>query len=798
MRFIVLCLSLMLWTTVAPAEADDIPAEAWRTFVKESTSQYADPDPKNFEYQLYQAATHSRSRSTALADFALRMKIDQARARDYAGLIVDVVDYFQTCKESCRFGPGIPVYGETARIALAEPTGQLLENIGEDVPEADATDLIKLVWRHPAAASVLLNLYRYGQKSYYLGAALLKLPSDPGAMPPMLAGDRFSVAPDETSGLLPSIIETTEARLANTPTGLAWRIALAQWALEQDLSMGLTHEAVERYLAYPVAVRDKIPYAPSYPTPAERCDQSAYSFDLDDDLAAALWLEGRQAEAKTLLAQAVPDGWRRDPTAQAEYDMVGDAIAPVIADKDLFKLYILGKPLPAGKEAKADSCGRTSSRGLEGTNGWLFAVARRTPALQRLVATRLSGAGYEDMATWLDSLSVLTPDDRDVAVLAPLVADLPAEVKTRQGAWAARIAEAQAAEKAREAPASGPVHVTVSHLPTIWSEKPLPSGVAAWRDADKAPAIPKGTKLPVPVDSIVRYEADRDDAAIVYESSEYDLSGEVPAAGLWLALRRAGAWQKPVYLGLQSHFPYVVTAGSRLPLIADGRLQMEVRVREIDPKTIIFPPVALGYDRRADGLYLEASLDQLTADTDGDGLTDIEEARLGLKPDNRDSDGDGIDDAHDALPLTPYNPKADPRETAVAKIILQRLIGHDADAMVITPTPAGASNAEKIYAAIGKPAPLVKRGTMFIVCDRDIFSGIADLPVRLIVYSEADIKRLNRNNVPFYPPRIVNLFKSLDGSDYYVNWSASWVGGAFLVHCDGAKCASTELSGWIT
>ena len=37
-------------------------------------------------------------------------------------------------------------------------------------------------------------------------------------------------------------------------------------------------------------------------------------------------------------------------------------------------------------------------------------------------------------------------------------------------------------------------------------------------------------------------------------------------------------------------------------------------------------------------------------DSDGDGLTDAEEAELGTDPDLADSDGDGIDDSCDADP----------------------------------------------------------------------------------------------------------------------------------------------------
>ncbi|MBW8883055.1 MAG: hypothetical protein JF615_17035, partial [Asticcacaulis sp.] len=67
-----------------------------------------------------------------------------------------------------------------------------------------------------------------------------------------------------------------------------------------------------------------------------------------------------------------------------------------------------------------------------------------------------------------------------------------------------------------------------------------------------------------------------------------------------------------------------------------------------------------------------------------------------------------------------------------------------------------------------------------------------------VVYSSADIERLGRDKTPFYPPQILEIFTSLDGADTYVNWSASWVGGAFMIHCDGDACTTKTLSDWIT
>ena len=50
------------------------------------------------------------------------------------------------------------------------------------------------------------------------------------------------------------------------------------------------------------------------------------------------------------------------------------------------------------------------------------------------------------------------------------------------------------------------------------------------------------------------------------------------------------------------------------------------------------------------GHELIIDLSEVYRDTDGDGLTDVEEQRLGLSPRNRDTDGDGIPDGDDTVP----------------------------------------------------------------------------------------------------------------------------------------------------
>lgn len=795
MRIRNLVITLMVAFAATPVCAGPISTSDWNTFVTDSYSQYGDADADDFEDQLYQAATHTKTQAAALADFANRMKLDPARAQADAALVVHMVVNDNTCESHCEFAPGTPLYEEALATAAQEPDGKLLLWLGKQIDEGDTAAFIRLAWNHPQAAAIFAELLSYNEKSAYLVATLLKLPDDPSGIPlPQLKGAAFSGAPDEMDGLVPAVLDASEARLADVPGSLAWRAALAQVILDQDLTLGLDQDAVAHYLAYPDALRAQLPYTPAGLTGNQLCRQADASYLFGNRLAAALWREGKTAEAADVLAHVYPADWKRDGASQTALDIVRDAMTPAIADKDLFSLYIEGRPKPDNAAAKPAGGDCSSGVGGMSGDGWLFATAREAPAVRQLVADRLARAGYTDMAAWLNNQTVFNDWNSDAPVLSHLSDLLPADVIARQSAWASRIAALKAAEQTSQA-SSAPVHVVATHLTPPWTEKPLPEGVAAW-GGKAAPTLPKTANLPVPADNVIRYEGKGDEATLIYESADFDLPGEVPAYGLWMAQRRAGKWQRQVYLGLQQYFPYVATVGSRLPLINGDHLNLEVQVREIDPKTITFPPVALGYRREASGLYLDMALADLAADSDGDGMTDIEEARLGLKPDNADSDGDGIRDDNDAVPLTAYDPNANPATKALARIILQHLVGHDAGAIVLKPREPGD---DPILGALGGSAPKAGgRYTVFVVSDTDVFSGIADAPFRLVVYSSEDLKQLGRDKTPFYPPRIINIFRSLDGDSYYVNWSASWVGGAFLVHCNGDDCTSKSLSDWIT
>jgi hypothetical protein len=803
--------------------AGSLTAADWKAFRDHSMSQHGEAEPDELEYQLYVSGEKDEKEvpvDAAVQAFGHYFGFAQEDANAYASLIVGLVNYFETCDRQCAFRAGQPLYDEAARLLVrersgrllkavvaycrhecafepgaplydearqqivADTSGQLLTEVLKRIAQDETPALVRLGWDTPKALDAFRDLYLYTEKEIWLAAFLSRLPDDPVGVATLPAMHRDAGLPDMRSGALPALIDTTLARLKPTPDGLRWRKVLEGMQVGHLVERGFDAEAVRRYRALPEAMKSDL-FKASADWSKEAACRSVDALESNAvALGAALWLEGQAEEARTL--------WQ-GVSVTPGFNPLRDAITPEVTDKALFELYLVGDQTAV--EPHKDACGNGVFRGgsLEG-NGALFALARAAPAVREVVARRLDKAGYVDMAVWLRRPQAPYIDPEAVSFLEPL-SDLIAIAPDMARTWKAFAEEAKARDEALLRASNGPGHVKVAGAPAQWAEKPLPEGMSAWPEDKEGPKPPRN--LSKWIGSVVRYEASGKEATVVYESAEYDLAGEIPAYGLWVALKRDGRWQTPLYLGLQTHFPYVVTPGSNLPLIDGDRLRLEVQVREIDLDTITFPPVSLDYKREAKGLYLDIPLESLRADADGDGLTDVEERRLGLDPAQGDSDGDGLIDGVDPLPLSAYSAATDPRLSQVARLVLEALAGHEARAIVIRPRPE--QPADDILAAIaGGAAPKGFRQTLFVVAEKDIFAGIAGAPFRLIVYSPTDLERLGRGKAPFYPPQIINLFAAPDGSAYFVNWSAGWVGGSLIIRCQKEVCKGETVGGWIT
>jgi hypothetical protein len=129
-------------------------------------------------------------------------------------------------------------------------------------------------------------------------------------------------------------------------------------------------------------------------------------------------------------------------------------------------------------------------------------------------------------------------------------------------------------------------------------------------------------------------------------------------------------------MGLQQYLPYTVVPRSKLSRVKDRTLQIEVEVREIDLSRLTFPPVGMTTKRETRDLFITMNLDDVEKDSDGDGLTDILEAKLGTNPNDADTNHDGLRDDVDPIPrasrIAHPGPDAD-----VLRLSLETVRGYD-------------------------------------------------------------------------------------------------------------------------
>ena len=149
---------------------------------------------------------------------------------------------------------------------------------------------------------------------------------------------------------------------------------------------------------------------------------------------------------------------------------------------------------------------------------------------------------------------------------------------------------------------------------------------------------------------ILKQEKKGNVEAFVYYDSKYveTFTGEPE---LWVAYSddNGKSWSN-YYTGIVQKQPLYVKWYSSYPLINEqGNLQIEAcLLRQMS--SFILPFGAPSYQLVKDGLLLTLDLRTLRKDSDGDGLTDIVEAKFRTDPNNDDTDDDGIPDNLDMNP----------------------------------------------------------------------------------------------------------------------------------------------------
>ena len=171
---------------------------------------------------------------------------------------------------------------------------------------------------------------------------------------------------------------------------------------------------------------------------------------------------------------------------------------------------------------------------------------------------------------------------------------------------------------------------------------------------------------------ILKYEKQDRREAFVYEDSKYvrKFSAEPE---LWVAYSSdLGETWEYYYTGIVQRQPIFVKWYSKLPLINDeGDLQIEAcLLRQMS--SYILPFGSPGFNVQKDGLLLTLDLKTLRKDSDGDGLTDIVEARFRTDPNKADTDGDGVPDNLDLNPrfALPRTEKTVIMETVIEDYLL--------------------------------------------------------------------------------------------------------------------------------
>lgn len=326
--------------------------------------------------------------------------------------------------------------------------------------------------------------------------------------------------------------------------------------------------------------------------------------------------------------------------------MLGKGVPVYSAGEDLrptlaLALWTVGKPADAKKVFEA-----SPAEAYRGGALVLDVVRFHVTGMRTISAWDATLTLNTDKSFPLEALPALGPYVHPYEALVPRndqrvpsAVDLPDAVRARmQATRAVALKRVDALPVPPKEPAVVPVPTTA----------PMPFTVAAKPWSGK-PGKPM--KREVPGFQTVRAEESGPRWVVLATSKRLDPMGEVTAGGYWLLVsaNRGKSWDE-VYLGLRVHRPYRAKETSKVPLLDGDTVRLEADDAPLDDAAIVLPPVGLRPDVVHANVLLEASLTTLKADTDGDGVADLVEARTLSDPKNADTDGDGRRDGDDPTP----------------------------------------------------------------------------------------------------------------------------------------------------
>lgn len=267
-----------------------------------------------------------------------------------------------------------------------------------------------------------------------------------------------------------------------------------------------------------------------------------------------------------------------------------------------------------------------------------------------------------------------------------------------------------------------------------FTERPLPKFAGTPRQIN-------AVERPLYMDP-VRIERSGNEVVAITTASTVDPANET--GGYWIHRSRDGGitWNA-YYTGLRRSVPYVIAPASQLPLFDGERLRIEA-VRE---------------DR---SVYLEFRWQELTRDSDADGLTDLLEERLLTDLRDADTDDDGLRDAEDTLPQVTYR--------------------------------AGVGVENEILAAVfEKFAPK----STFFVGDHSTFAPLT-MVVRSVVLTHDEYSAYNKKFGAIEPMFISHFVLDHDGRRAIVQIGQSMQGKTFLVTKTEDGWEVKSISGWVS